>query len=441
MKGVRVYNSKILIMLELFKIRNFMSFKDEAFLDLRATVLKQHLTHLIQPEIIYDDAKNGLLKTIAIYGANASGKSNLISALYSMQMFVLSQLYMNKNSDNAPFELEPFYLCDKKDTTEFEIVFRYNGKRIQYGFEILISDRDDKAIIQKIVSEWYYIDDEQVFDRKSNEIDYGTKYEKVLKKYNKVPSDRIYISVLDYFLDDTQKEIVVPLIDYFRKSFNVFSQPLIDFSVKKTGSFSVISRRLIKDQNFRNKVVDYLKRIDIGIDDLIVVDEQEADSENERTEKQKEVKTQHTTYSQDNEINGKMLFDLSKESSGTLRFLTYIQNIITIQESGGVFIVDELSAKLHPLLTKFIIDIFQSSSNKSAQLIFSTHDVYQLTKEQFRRDEVVLVDKNDRGESSITSLAKLKVREDSTFNKDYINGKYGAIPILKDALDILEEKE
>ena len=99
-------------------------------------------------------------------------------------------------------------------------------------------------------------------------------------------------------------------------------------------------------------------------------------------------------------------------------------------DKGGVFIVDEMSARLHPLLTKLIVDIFQASSNTKAQLIFTTHDISLLNNNQFRRDEVVFVDKNEHGESSLYALSDLKVREDATFSKDYLQGKYGAIPIF-----------
>ena len=99
--------------------------------------------------------------------------------------------------------------------------------------------------------------------------------------------------------------------------------------------------------------------------------------------------------------------------------------------TGGIFIVDEMSARLHPLLTKLIVDIFQDSSNKTAQLIFTTHDISLLNNNQFRRDEIVFADKNLKGESTLYSLSDLKIREDATFHKDYMQGKYGAIPIFE----------
>ena len=107
-------------------------------------------------------------------------------------------------------------------------------------------------------------------------------------------------------------------------------------------------------------------------------------------------------------------------------------------DRGGVFIVDEMSARLHPLLTKLIIDIFQSTKNESAQLIFTTHDISILNNKQFRRDEVVFIDKNKMGESTLYALSDLKVREDASFSKDYLQGKYGAIPIFN-YINLFEE--
>ena len=166
--------------------------------------------------------------------------------------------------------------------------------------------------------------------------------------------------------------------------------------------------------------------------DVVIESRQNDDG---KTYKQKTIKTIHDVYSDEGKIVGEESFDLHQESSGTLRFLSYIQNVVEMINRSGIFIVDEMSARLHPLLTKLIVDIFQSSSNKYAQLVFTTHDISLLNNHQFRRDEIVFVDKNNKGESSLYSLSDLKVREDATFHKDYLQGKYGAIPIFEyDAL-------
>lgn len=430
-------------MLELFKFRNYLSFKNQSVLDLRASAYKQHSTHVFQRENEFPDSKYGILKTVAIYGANASGKSNVIAALYSMKMFILSQLYQKTDSDrmkNSSFYvIEPFRLSSEDNSIEFEIVFSNLGSRIQYGFELKKSESDDSEFPDEnsnfiILSEWYDIDGDNVFERNGTEIKLGTKYQKALREYNKLPSDRLYISVLDYFLEDSIKnEIIGAFIDFFKNKFNVFADVFLDVPVKKMGSFAVLSGRLFSDEDFRKKVVQYLRQIDVGIADLVVVEDQLQDGS--MTKKRKRIKTVHKLFDKKGNEAGNIEFDLSQESTGTLRFLNYIQRIIEIQENSGVFVVDELSSKLHPLITKFIIDMFQSSDNNNSQLVFSTHDIFHLSKEQFRRDEVVFINKNEYGESTLYSLADLKIREDSTFSKDYILGKYGAIPIFKDMLD------
>lgn len=413
-------------MLIMFKVKNHTSFKEESILDMRATAYTQHPTHIIRTN------KNNisLLKTCAIYGANASGKSNFISAMYFFKRFIFSQ-FISKSEDIMAEEnksdnplLEPFLLStDEVTPSEFEIIFIHNNKQIQYGFECMDG---------KVLSEWYYIDDTMVYERKdTTSLSYGKLYREKLSMYNKVPSERLYISVLEYFLEDNEKsEIIGDFIDFFSTEFNVYSEILFESSVKKVAGSALISRRIVSDKAFRYSVEEYLKRIDVGIKRLAVatIDQEKEDG---KIIKKKIIKTVHDLFDSDGNVVGEKQFGLEQESTGTLRFLAYIQNVIAMIKRGGIFVVDEMSARLHPLLTKLIVDIFQASNNETAQLIFTTHDVSLLNHHQFRRDEVFFVDKNRKGESTLYALSDLKVREDATFSKDYLQGKYGAIPIFE----------
>ena len=410
-------------MLYLFKIKNYTSFKTESILDLRATSYTQHMSHIISED------NCSVLKTTAIYGANASGKSNFISAMFFFKNYILSQ-FISKNANqsiDAPtkgYEIwDPFKLSAKNDEpSEFEIVFSKNGKQIQYGFEC-----KEKTII----SEWYYINNKKVFERSSDAtLSFGKDYKLKLQLYNKIPSERLYMSILEYFLEDSEKEEVLgDFISFFVDDFNVFSEILFESTVKRIAGSAIINKKLIENSKYRKTVSDYLAKIDIGIKGLSVA-ERVIKDENGKIHKQKTIRTIHNVYNEDGKKVDTVSFDLSQESSGTLRFLAYIQSVVDMIENGGVFIVDEMSARLHPLLTKLIIDIFQSGSNSKAQLIFTTHDISLLNHDQFRRDEVVFVDKNEKGESSLYALSDLKVREDASFSKDYLQGKYGAIPIF-----------
>lgn len=411
-------------MLVMFKVKNYTSFKEETILDLRATSYVQHKSHVIEV-----NDKINLLKTNVLYGANASGKSNFISAMFFFENYIFSQFISKKENKNldeieeSNFVFEKFLLSEEiNEASEFDIIFIRNGKTIQYGFE---------CTKDKIQNEWFYIDNKKVYERNGLLVKSGTKYKKVLENYNKFPKDRLYISVLDYFLDEADKKLILDdFIEFFTEEFNVFLEIHFESSVKRVAGSYSISKRLEEDKKFRKRIENYLKSIDVGIAGLDVQTEVITNEDTGKEKKRKIVKTIHKVYNESGDIVKNKFFSMKQESSGTIRFLSYIQGILEMIEQGGVFIVDEMSARLHPLLTKFIVDLFQESSNHKAQLVFTTHDISLLNNNQFRRDEVVFVDKNIKGESSLYALSDLKVREDATFSKDYLQGKYGAIPIF-----------
>lgn len=412
-------------MLLMFKVKNYTSFKNESILDMRATAYVQHPSHVIQV-----NDKLGLLKTTAIYGANASGKSNFISAMFFFEQYIFSQFINKKDNEDFEFDemgvkmkLEPFTLSEcGNEASEFDIIFLRNGKQIQYGFE---------CTSKEVLNEWLFIDDKKVFERTCTELSFGSKYQKMLGAYKKLPAERLYIAVLEYFLDDESKDAVLgDFISFFSEEYNVFTEILFESTVKGLAGMVGLSRKLVANKTYRHEVEHYLRMIDVGIKRLDIQTETILNERTGKKKKEKVVRTVHNIYDDKGNVVGEKLFDLQQESTGTLRFLAYIQNIIEMISKGGVFIVDEMSARLHPLLTKLIVDIFCSSQNRKAQLIFTTHDISLLNYNQFRRDEVIFVDKNERGESSLYSLSDLKVREDATFSKDYLQGKYGAIPIF-----------
>ena len=408
----------------MFKVKNYMSFKEESTLDLRATSYVQHPSHCIGI-----NNNISLLKTNAIYGANASGKSNFIAAMFFFEQYILSQ-FISKNDDNdieefkpPTMKLEPFLLSkEKNDASEFEIIFYINNKQIQYGFE---------CTSDKVLNEWYFINDKKVYERNGSEVKFGTTYSKTLSVYKKIPEERLYISVLDYFLDASDKEdIIGDFIAFFSNEYHIFFELYIESSVKGVASFFSNNKKLLNDKLFRDKVAEYLRYADFGIRDIDIHEEIVINKKTGKERKERNIKTVHDVFDEQGKLAGSEYFDLSRESSGTLRFFTFIQRILTMLEQGGVFIVDELSARLHPKLTKLIVDIFQSELNDKAQLIFTTHDISLQNNHQFRRDEIVFIDKNHLGESKLYTLSDLKVREDATFSKDYMQGKYGAIPEL-----------
>ncbi|MCL2527156.1 MAG: ATP-binding protein [Defluviitaleaceae bacterium] len=416
-------------MLVMFRAKNYMSFKDEVILDMRATSYVQHPSHVIPVE-----GTKGLLKTIAVYGPNASGKSNLISAMYFFWHYIVSQLLSAKRSilTDTAFEKiramnkhDPFMLSkDINNASEFEIIFIRNGEQVQYGFE---------CTEEEVLNEWLFINDKKVFER-DKKITIGKNYQKTIGMHTKCPKERLYTAILDFTLEDSnvKESVLGNFMRFILAEFKVFDEIFVDITAK-TGWRSetfIDPREIVADNELREKVEKYLRAVDVGIKGFAVETVSELNGKTGNIEEKEIILTIHNVYDSDGNIAGEKNFPLGKESSGTIGFLMYIPHIVKIIENGGVFICDEMAARLHPLLFKFIVDIFASNENKKAQLIFTTHDISLLNNNQFRRDEVVFIEKNERGESNLFSLSDLKAREDASFSKDYLQGKYGAIPVI-----------
>lgn len=416
-------------MLIMFRVKNFASFKDEVILDMRAVSYKNMKNHVMEI------GKNKVLKTLALYGKNASGKSNLISAIYYFESFVYNQFFdAGKREDEVDLgdrmpnvKRSTFKLGeDVNNDSEFEILFIHNNKTYQYGF--IIHDIDEKKKYS-INEEWLLVEDKIVFDRQQDKISFGKKYENELKNMDKQRRDRLYIGVLDYFAEGEVKKIVDEFKSYLKYKLNVHFELILEGSIKGLVSGVSFSKRIVENEDYRKTIEKFIRIADVGIAGLSV---EEKTDEKTKEINPYEIKTIHNVYNDAGTIIREEKFELNMESSGTNRYFSFIQYILNIIEDGGVFIVDEISARLHPILTKFIVDLFQSKRNNGAQLIFTTHDISLMNRDQFRRDEIAFVEKNKKGESTLYTLADIKARSDASFAKDYMAGKYGAIPVLED---------
>jgi AAA15 family ATPase/GTPase len=215
---------------------------------MRATAYVHHPSHVIPI-----DDKTSLLKTTALYGANASGKSNLISAMLFFEQYIFSQ-FINKK-DNEDFEtseigvkmkLEPFTLSnDGSEASEFDIIFLRNGRQIQYGFE-----RTPKEVL----NERLFIDDKKVFERTGTDLSFCSKYQKILNAYKKLPTERLYIAVLEYFLgEEARKAVLSDFISFFSEEYNVFTEILFESTVKGLAGIVGLSKKLVSSKAYRER--------------------------------------------------------------------------------------------------------------------------------------------------------------------------------------------
>ena len=405
-------------MLIQFSFKNFKSFKDEITLDMTASSIKEHLDKVI------DKDNNKYLKVTAIYGANASGKSNVIEAFSHMKKIILDSFTEEAKWQNIPLKKFKFDEISKKSTSTFEVFFKYNNETYQYGFEL-----DNYSIKE----EWLYKEKkvkykkfELVFARQNNEFELS----KELKIYNEMLNGLSEKTLILSFLANIKIEDIKNTYEWFKetKVLNLETfytkDNLSEFLPKE-----LLEGNLSAKKNFNN----FLSDIDVGIKDIKI------EEINSKEKNKYNIFSVHLN----NDNNEKEYLPISEESDGTLKMISLYSDIEKCINKGGTIFIDELDAKLHPLLTKYLIQKFHNkiTNPNNAQLIYTTHDVINLKKEVFRRDEVWFVEKNSKNESYLYSLVEYKndntkIRNDASYNKDYLLGKYGALPLLKEFEEI-----
>jgi AAA15 family ATPase/GTPase len=197
---------------------------------------------------------------------------------------------------------------------------------------------------------------------------------------------------------------------------------------------SILAEKIQQDDDYKNLITKFIKIADLQIEDLSSKKEEVNDKLAILTQPWKwKIFTQHKKYDEDGNNIGFVDFELDKyESDGTKQFLSLIGPIIEVLTKGGILIVDEIEDSLHTLLVENFIKLFNNINNKKAQIIFTTHNTKLLSRRIFRRDQIWFTEKNLQGATYINSLYDFSVRKDASFEKDYLLGKYGAIPYLED---------
>lgn len=407
-----------------FSIENYLSFKElTTFSMLTAPSVKEFLEHTIPFN------KKSLLKTSAIYGANGSGKSNFIKAMKFMKDFVHSSSREGQVGDKI--NVERYRLSTETDDKPcfFEIIFVHNNIRFRYGFTV---DQE------QVYSEWLYQTEKtkeaELFYRDENGIiNIGSKFKDAEILKNLVRKNALFLSVTAQFNLNTS----ISILEWFDKNFVVITTDMIG---AKLTDILYDKFKNPQEERIINMMVNMA---DLGINNILIENNFTAEQirQNSLIKDNMKIVTQHNKYDNNNNIISREIFDLEKhESDGTRKFLGLITFIIDAATKGHVLIVDEIDSRLHPTLTRNLIALYNSldSNTFKSQLIFSTHDINLLSKDIFRRDQIWFVEKDSYGASTIYSLVEYKVRNDASFQKNYINGRYGAIPFLGDFNSVLQ---
>lgn len=404
-------------MLIQFNFKNFKSFKNQTTLDMTATSITEHPYNLIKGN--NDDEK--YVKIAAIYGANASGKSSIIQAYGFMRHWIAESFKNAADQDNIP--LKRFVLDNesKKEPAEFEVFFEYKHEEYQYGFSL-----DNN----KIYEEWLYMKKSNskdkyitLFERVGSNIECDSKLLKGANNFIPMVKDKtLFLSIISNAKIPYAKDV----FDWFTIA-GVIDYGDIDFENVLVKS----QYQILEDEDYKKELTNFLRTIDINIQGIVV----------KKYKNESDEKVKYDVYAQHLMDDGKNYYNLplSEESSGTQKLFSLYFWIRSAIICGVPIFIDELDSKLHPLLLRYILTMFHNDNiNKyGAQLIYASHDNYTLTKDIFRRDQIWFVEKNEKSESELYSLAEYKsdddkkVRKDASYNKDYLLGKYGAVPILR----------
>ncbi len=410
-------------MLIRFSFKNFKSFKNENCLDMEATSLKEHEYNVAKTE-------NGeYLKVSAIYGANASGKTNVLQAFDYMKKRILVSDDSKKNSPIDEENVYSFMINNDPIALELEILAK-NNKIYKYGFEVLKDTIISEWLFEKRVNKFYAI-----FERENNNVS---------MKPNKI-SDLVNIDERTLFLNiyskiDRNNEDFSNVYDWFVNSMYLdLGNPNFERFINNR-----VSLKILSDENYKKELLKFIKTFDSGIEGIKTTpDSLEAVKSNNGI-----IDIEVLHRGENGELKALPFY---LESNGTRKMFHLFDFFMDALKNGMVLFVDELDAKLHPLLTRYIINLFHNSQTNigNGQLIYSTHDTVNLNKETFRRDEIWFAEKDKDGISEIYALsdyileddknAGKKVRNDATYNKDYLTGRYGAIPVLEE-FDIIHEE-
>ncbi len=398
-----------------FTVKNLKSIRDEMTFDMQATAISEH-----EDRVIKDKDGELYLPVSAIYGPNGGGKSNVLEALHILAAKVLRPLYATDDNSYHPFQMkkiliEPFAFGEeeKEAPTEFELFFRTKTAEYRYVLtvkkDIVLYERMDRVKLDTGRQS-------ALFERSDEGIELKGVFAK-LKISDELSETLTLLSYLG--ITYRKNEVIKDILNWFEYG--------IDF-LNYGNSIQELRMAIANSDDVKSLVLDMIQEMDLDIVNFRV-----EEMENERIE----VYTKHIVDGYESELN------LSDESSGTKKLFGLLPFIADSLASGTTLVIDELDAKIHPALLRHIIMMFNDMeiNRHGAQLIFTSHDLSTMNSEVFRRDEIWFVAKGNRQNSKLYSLVEFKndkgesVRKDAKFDKQYLEGKYGADPYLRKIID------
>lgn len=397
-----------------FTVKNYKSIRDEVTFDMQAAAISEH-----EDRIIKDRDGEAFLPVSAIYGPNGGGKSNVLKALQTLVAKILRPLYATEDNEEKVLLqkriiVEPFAFSESKnEPTEFELFFRTDSAEYRYILhvkrDVVVYESLDRVRLETGRRSALYTRDEKGIVLKG-----AFAKLKVSEDLSKTLTLLSYLGIA--YKGNAVVKDVLGWFEYEVKFLN-YGNPMEELRMAISDS-----------EDVKHLMLDMIQEMDLDIVDFRV-----EEKENNRIE----VFTKHCVDDVEAELN------LSDESSGTKKLFGLLPFIAASLLDGTTLVIDELDAKIHPVLLRYIIMMFNDMSinQHNAQLIFTSHDLSTMNSEVFRRDEIWFVAKGNAENSKLYSLVEFKnekgesVRKDAKFDKQYLEGKYGADPYLRRIID------
>ncbi|MGB0386258.1 MAG: AAA family ATPase [Ardenticatenaceae bacterium] len=416
-------------MLVEFRVKNFKSFQDESVLSMVASSDRSWPNHTITTKSF----KHKLLRSAVIYGANASGKSNLIEAFIFADHFIRKSA---RNEPHEPIDVKPFLLDNESRQTpsEFEFSFIHHQVLYQYGFSV-----DN----QRVHSEWLIASpkgraqiwfERTLEDEKNNEYEWyfgpNLKGKKAQQRDLTTPNS-LFFSVAVAF----NNQQLARVYEWFTNHFQFIGSESSNLLTRVTALQSLKSEQIHSSVQKILKIAD-LGVVDFSVEEVKLTEEDLRDVPAELRplllgEEQLRIHMEHR-----DKLGQSVPFAFEDESLGTRRLFALSIALIDVLSKGHVIVIDELDASLHPWIIKALVTLFNDpdSNPHNAQLIFNTHDVTLFDLSIFRRDQIWLIEKDQGGASHLYPLLKFSPRKNEALTKGYLQGRYGAIPFVKEDL-------
>jgi AAA15 family ATPase/GTPase len=405
-----------------FSLENFRAFKERATFSMEARKNDLHTFASNEAQI---------LKTSLIYGPNASGKTSILDAFGLMKRLMRLSANIQENTERAKLPHFTFQGSEefKLKPTSFEAIFSLENNKYdgiyRYNFSF-IQDHIISESLSKITTK-----EKLYFSRDNQNIQILNEFDEMRSLIGQVRKESLFLSVAAQL----NNNFAIDLLDAFNSI--IVSSGITPISTQNT------FKKIKEDSSYREKFLQYLKAADfcivgaetqeIEVNGIELKIDEGKISWGQKKEKDNMLILEHPVYNTKNEKVSTFKLDFLNESKGTQKFIASLGPIIDALEDGRILFIDEFDNSLHPLLTKFIINLFESSqlNQKNAQLIVTTHDTSLLaSKDELIKDQFWFTEKDEFGSAKLFSLGEFELRNNTEYSKKYLEGRFGALPII-----------